>query len=342
MAGMGGTRRAWWLALALIAAATPALAEPPSAVILMYHRFGEDDIPSTNIRLAQFERHLAILASPAYHVLPLPEVVAALAAGRPLPDRTVAITVDDAYASVYREAWPRLRAAGFPFTLFVATDAVGGGRRMMRWDQIRELAAAGVTIGNHSASHAHMAYRDAATNRADIARATARLTAELGATPKLFAYPYGEYSTALREVVAASGFTAAFGQHSGVAFAGGDRYALPRFALNQHFGTAKRFRLVVDALPLTVSEVTPSDPLLGRNPPPFGFTVAAGVGDLGKLDCYPSNGAAARIQRLGARRVEVRITAPFPPGRSRVNCTMPATDGRWRWFGMQFLVPPPS
>ena len=28
------------------------------AVILMYHRFGEDQLPSTNIRLDQFDAHL--------------------------------------------------------------------------------------------------------------------------------------------------------------------------------------------------------------------------------------------------------------------------------------------
>ena len=31
------------------------------AVILMYHRFGENDYPSTNIRLEQFDAHLEIL-----------------------------------------------------------------------------------------------------------------------------------------------------------------------------------------------------------------------------------------------------------------------------------------
>ena len=40
-------------------------------------------------------------------------------------------------------------------------------------------------------------------------------------------------------------------------------------------------------------------------------------------------------------RIELRITEEFPPGRTRVNCTLPAGEGRWRWFGMQFFVPEP-
>ena len=95
-----------------------------SAVILMYHRFGETSFPSTNIRLEQFETHIQELTSGPYTVLPVPEIVAAIREGRPLPDRTIGITIDDGYLSVYAEAFPRLREAGLPFTVFVSTDPV--------------------------------------------------------------------------------------------------------------------------------------------------------------------------------------------------------------------------
>lgn len=333
--------------LALCAGVLATVAGPPatraadSAVFVMYHRFGEEGLPSTNIRLDQFEAHLAELRDGGYTILPVPEIVAALAADRPLPERTVGITVDDAYASVYREAWPRLKALGFPFTLFVSTDAVDAGRRgMMSWDQIRELADSSVTIGHHGAAHAHMAYADAARNTADIAKASRRFREELGRTPGLFAYPYGEYGRELRDAVAAAGFEAAFGQHSGVSHPGSDLFALPRFALNEQYGEFDRFRLVANTLPLPVTDVTPSDPLLGPNPPPFGFTLAEAIGNVAQLSCFASGQGRATIERLGPRRIEVRVKTRFPPGRSRINCTVPGPDKRWRWFGVQFLVPP--
>src|SRR3546814_10885194 len=68
----------------------------------------------------------------------LPEIVARLAAGAPLPERTVAITIDDAALSVYREAWPRLKAAKLPFTLFVSTEPLDRGfTGSMSWAQLR-------------------------------------------------------------------------------------------------------------------------------------------------------------------------------------------------------------
>ena len=41
-----------------------------SASVIMYHRFGEDRYPSTNIRLSQFEEHLELLTNGNYTVLP--------------------------------------------------------------------------------------------------------------------------------------------------------------------------------------------------------------------------------------------------------------------------------
>ena len=40
----------------------------------------------------------------------LAEIIDRLQDGQPLPDRTVAITIDDAYLSVYTEALPRIKS----------------------------------------------------------------------------------------------------------------------------------------------------------------------------------------------------------------------------------------
>lgn len=331
---------------ATVAVGADAARAAGSAVVFMYHRFDEQKYPTTNTRLDQLDAQIAELKSGRYTVLPLPEIVAALRERKPLPDYAVALTIDDAYASVYERAWPRLKAAGLPFTLFVATDAIDRKQpAMMNWDQIRELAKSGVSIGAHSASHLHMVVTGAAKNRADIERSNARFQAELGAVPTIFAYPYGEMSRAIGVLVAQMGYKAAFGQHSGAIGRQSDAFYLPRFALNEHYGTIERFRLAARALPLPASDVAPVDPLLGphNNPPAFGFTVSAEIAhDAGRITCYSSMDGRARVERLGDRRIEVRMARPFPPGRGRVNCTMAGPDGRWRWLGMQFYVPSPT
>ena len=313
-----------------------------SAVVVMYHRFGEAAYPSTNITIEQFESHLEELTSGRYTVLPLPEIVAALRAGRRLPERTVGISIDDAYLSVHAAAWPRLKKAGLPFTLFVATNPVDRGvRGYMNWHQIAELAADGVTIGSQTASHLHMAKADAERNRRELERSNGRFVDKLGRRPDLFAYPYGEAGLEAMGVVRDAGFSAAFGQHSGAFGRGDDFFFLPRFALNEAYGSLARFRLAVGSLPLPATDITPADPLIARiNPPAMGFSVEPGLKGLHRLACFTSHAGQARIERLGQTRIEIRVETPFPPGRTRVNCTLPAEDGRWRWRGRQFYVSP--
>ena len=66
-------------------------------------------------------------------------------------------------------------------------------------------------------------------------------------------------------------------QQSGVAHDSENIFALPRFALNESYGDIDRFKLISRTLALPVSDVTPSDSLLGPNPPLIGFTVAEGL-----------------------------------------------------------------
>ncbi|HCP00122.1 MAG: chitin deacetylase [Alphaproteobacteria bacterium] len=329
--------------LLLSAAADLALPAPASAansaVILVYHRFGESALPSTNTRLEQLDAHIAELNSGPYTVMPVSDIVDAIREGRELPDRTVGITIDDGYRSVYTEAFPRFRSAGLPFTLFLSTNPVDREfSDFMTWDQVRELRDAGVTIGGHTATHLHMAANSTERNQLDIETSNARYLAELNAQPSLFAYPFGEASMSVQSLVKDSGYTSAFGQHSGPLDGSADTYYMPRFALNEVFGDMDRFRLVVNTLPIPHSDMSPSNPMLTQNPPIFGFTRTETTNLVNRLACYAADQGQVRVEEIGPR-VEVRMNGPFPAGRARLNCTELGRDGRWHWLGMLYYVP---
>ncbi len=318
-----------------------------SAVVLIYHRFGEDQLPSTNVGLEQFDTQIAELKSGGYSFLSLGEIAKRLKNRLELPDKTIAITVDDAYKSVYTEGWPRLKAAGIPMTLFVSTDPVDAASSQdksnyMTWDDVRALKAEGVEIAHHTASHLHMPHAGVEAAIADVRRASVRFDEELGSVPTLFAYPYGEYTLAIRDAIEAEGFTAAFAQYSGAAAIWHDLFALPRFPVNERYGNMERFKLISQSRALPVSDVVPSQVELtdDRNPPVYGFTIGENVRGISALACYPSHlGGPADIIRIEGNRIEVRFDKPFPKGRNRINCTLPIGKGRWYWHGRFFLVP---
>lgn len=325
-------------ATGLAAAAEPAAAGE-GAVVLLYHRFGEPQYPSTNISVADFEAHIAELRTGGYTVLPLEEIVSAIRGGRVLPDRSVAITIDDAFRSVYDIAWPRLMAADLPFTLFVSTGPVDAGLGgHMSWQEIADLAATGVTIGHHGVAHAHMADFDPEIFRAEIAEGSRRLATELGTAPTLFAFPFGEASTATLAVVDQMGFAAGFGQHSGVAHASLDPYYLPRFSMTGSFSGIDRLRQVADAMALPVAAVAPGNPRLAEGKLEFSFAVTQEMSGLDRVACFASGRGEVPVTRDGLT-FTVATVEDLAPGRTRINCTAPAGDGRFRWLGMLYFLP---
>lgn len=308
------------------------------ASVIMYHRFGEDRYPSTNTTIEQLESHIAYLQEGGFTLMALREIIERFQSGRTVPDRTVAISIDDAYLSVYEEGWPRFRDAGFPITLFVATGPIDRNLRgYMSWDQLRELQAAGVSIGSQTNSHPHMHRISIDAVKEELSSSNQRFIDELGLRPELFAYPYGEYNLEVIEAVKEAGFIAAFGQNSGIMHKDDLLYELPRFAFNEAYGDLERLSLAANGLPLKVTQITPADMVITQNPPFYGFTLDEDMEPKKQLRCFSSRYGKLDVSLLG-RRAEIRLPGPLEGPRFRINCTMPGKDKRWRWFGRQFLT----
>lgn len=337
------------LALAVVAPAPAATAAASHAVVLMYHHVGVGEYPSTNVTIEQFEAHLAHLAGNGFHVRPLGEVVTAIRQGESLPPRTVAITFDDAYRSVYEQAFPRLRERGWPFTVFVSTGAVGGAN-FMSWAQMREMGEAGASFANHSHTHDYLIRRRDGEDRSawlervsgDIRQAQALLEAHLprfvDRSPKLLAYPFGEYNTALAEWAVSAGY-AAFGQHSGALGPHTDWRAAPRFPINERYAEMAGFARKVASLPMPVVEARPFNPVIGENNPPvLELRLAEQPQRWRELRCYAGSEAMTVEWLSEGRGFRVQAGQPLPDGRSRYNCTVPA-DGRYRWYSHLWIRP---
>ena len=309
------------------------------ASFIMYHRFGDSRYPSTNIKKQQFLEHINELIKPKYNVISIEKALQAINNVEPTKDRSVVITIDDAYSSVYKYAWPIFKKYNLPFTLFVSTDVIDNKTPgYMNWEQIRILRDHGVTIGSQTKSHPHMFKLTREKIIQELSISNKRFIDEIGGTPKYFAYPYGEYNLEVIEQVKLHGFIAAFGQHSGVAHKSLGMFELPRFAMNEKYGGMDRFLLAINALPMPISDLSPKDPVLSKNPPSYGFTLSNLIEPKNAVKCFANNGLKTETKRLGKNRIEVRLSGPFLKGRGRINCTMAGKNNRWRWLGRQFII----
>ena len=237
----------FFLSLLFVLALLPSFARGGQANIFVYHRFGDNRFPSTNVALDDFEAHLKILQNGKVEVLPLGEVVERLRQGKPLPAACAVLTVDDGYRSFLTGAMPLLRRFGYPATLFVSTGSVGRGG-YLSWDELKSLSREGIEIGSHSASHMYLVERISGETtsqwlervRSDLLAAQDIFRKELGRSPRLFSYPYGEYSPEIVNLVESLGFSGAAGQHSGVVSGAGELFALPRFPMGGPFATSRK------------------------------------------------------------------------------------------------------
>lgn len=315
-----------------------------SAVVLMYHQFGAREA-STSIRLEQFDAHLDYLEKNGFSVWPLERLVEDLRQGRPLPDRTVAITMDDAYLSIYKEAFPRLKRRGWPFTVFVATDPIDNRfSDYMSWEQMREMERDGATFANHSRSHGYLVRHKKGESReqwrqrmkGELQHAQQRLQSELKRVPPLFAYPYGEYNLELAQMVAEMGYTG-FGQHSGAIGPHYDFRYLPRFPMNEHYGAMASFSSKVLSLAMPLARDPGAEPAGRERRPSLTLTFDRAHPRLRQLACY-FNDRPMGLEWLSDHQVKVTPQQDLGLGRSRYNCTAPSAEkGRFHWYSQQWL-----
>lgn len=324
----------WWLfsGLMFVAGMCRAGAVPNHGVILLYHHVATDTPAVTSIAPSDFSAQLNYLEKHDFQVWPLPKLVAALGKNADIPDKVIAITFDDNYQSVYTQAYPQLKQRHWPFTVFVSTDAVDQGiNRQASWEQLREMAAQGATVANHSASHAHLLqYLPGETRRdweqrvsADIEKAQQRIYQETGQQQSLFAYPYGEFNRALVNLVEKLGYIG-IGQHSGAAGSDQVTLAIPRFPFAGNYTGLEDFAVKVLTLPLPVQAFQAEDGPLAFDSPSPSLVLTLGPGDYSvhTLQCFGSGQGALPLQWLADRQVRVAFKKKsMAPGRSRFNCT---------------------
>jgi peptidoglycan/xylan/chitin deacetylase (PgdA/CDA1 family) len=205
-----------------LARAGDAVVPPRRLTVVGWHRIGQADDGLTTT-MDDFRRHLDVLTEWGATVLPLDEAHRLLAVGR-LPERAVALTFDDGYASVLEQAWPELRARGLPATLFAVSGYLPPGSRFP-WDaahppsadlvrlatagELRAAAAEGLDVGSHTVTHRWLPALTTAEVADEVTRSRGDLEDLLGRQVRSFAYPMGGWNPAIRDQVARAGYRTA-------------------------------------------------------------------------------------------------------------------------------------
>jgi peptidoglycan/xylan/chitin deacetylase (PgdA/CDA1 family) len=304
----------------------------------MYHRFDENKYPSTNIQMNIFKQQIKIIKNLKYDFYDPKELEKNF--NTPKIEKKILITIDDAFSSFYEVAWPYLKKEKIPFILFVSTESVGRNG-YMTWNQIKELEIENtVYIGNHSHSHSYLVDLKNEDFISDINTSSSIFKEKLGYNPIFFSYPFGEYSSLIKEYISKN-FYFSFGQHSGVIDINKDRHELPRFPINEKYGDLKRFEFLINLNPLQYKILYPDEKYLtnNNNPPKFLVEFFNEQKNIGNINCFSDEGDKWNQSNINfiKNTLKINFREKFNFRRGRVNCSL-NDNGVWRWFGVQFSV----
>ncbi len=234
-----------------------------ATTILIYHKIGDNRTPSTNVSVTKFRQQMEYLKTHNYTVLPLSQLVNMIRERKPLPKKSVVITFDDGYRSVYENAFGIIKEFGYPITVFIPTEAIEKHYPdYLTFKQIEAMRRYGADFECHSYAHHHMAFIPKGFSqkqyrnwiKKDLEKSIAFFKKHFGYKPKFFAIPYGEYNKTVIDVAKSLGFEAILTQDPGAVSIYTPLYLLPREAiLGKNWSTMKHFIQILreEYLPIT-------------------------------------------------------------------------------------------
>ncbi len=193
--------------------------EQTRVAVLGYHDFSNTK-PATEMRMrtAEFCRQMQFLKDSDICVISMQDFMEWRAGTRCLPAKCVLITIDDGWKSVYTDAYPVLKAYGYPFTLYVYVRYIEVQGASLTKAQIREMQAHGATIGSHSWNHLYPSKWK--RYKQDSAEYAQQLRKELPDSRNqlmqwfgkcsTYCYPGGYHTEPMHKTLYTSGYRAAF------------------------------------------------------------------------------------------------------------------------------------
>ncbi len=105
------------------------------------------------IRTSKFREQMETIRELGLAVIPMSDFIAWKNGDKTIPAKSVVITIDDGWKSVYTDAYPILKEFGYPFTIFLYKDYIDGGSKAMTTAMVKEMLKHGANVGSHSTTH---------------------------------------------------------------------------------------------------------------------------------------------------------------------------------------------
>jgi peptidoglycan/xylan/chitin deacetylase (PgdA/CDA1 family) len=124
-----------------------------------------------------------------------------------VPEKSLVITFDDGWADNYTNMFPILKEYDLTATIFVITGSVGQ-KNYMRWNQLREMSEAGISIQSHTVSHKPLAQLSKAEIGYELEISKKTIEDHLGTQVNFLSLPHGVFNDKVMKMAQEAGYQA--------------------------------------------------------------------------------------------------------------------------------------
>ncbi|HEY7514515.1 MAG TPA: polysaccharide deacetylase family protein [Vicinamibacteria bacterium] len=223
----------------------------------MYHRIGEGALPDREpqeevyaVPRAAFLEQLDVLRSSRCSVIGFADLAAGLLGDATLPSRATVLTFDDGNATDHSDVLPALAERAWSAVFFITPSRIGCPG-FLGWDEVRELARSGMTVGAHGFEHRPLSELSEAELSRHLREARRLIEARVGRAPETLSLPGGFGGPREIEAAHREGYRLVMGSVPRRASRGTVPAAVPRFAVRRG-DSAAGLRALVEQRPAAI------------------------------------------------------------------------------------------
>lgn len=178
--------------------------------VLMYHSIDNGTFNPWKMPKETFDEQMKFIKDNHYTTLTLDELYGFLEDGKPIPKKSVVVTLDDGYRDNYTNAYPILKKYRIKATIFVIANTVNKSKGYLTSSEISEMSQNGIDFESHTVHHEELDKYSYVKQLNILITSKKMMEGFTGKKVNYLAYPYGDYNEDTVKAAKEAGYKMAF------------------------------------------------------------------------------------------------------------------------------------
>lgn len=166
-------------------------------------------INSNNVTPENFKAQMNYIKDNGYATITLDDLYQYLSGSKKIPKKSIVITIDNGYSSIYRYAYPILKELNFKATVFVSSDSINS-KDYLKNNELKDMVNNSIDIESNSTKDQILSNLNVSAQNTSLANSKKNIQDITGKEVKYLAYPQGKCSESTKKAAKDSGYLMAF------------------------------------------------------------------------------------------------------------------------------------